>query len=403
MLLSLSFILLFGLGFAYIFQKLHLPALVGFLCSGILLGPHGLNVLDSSIYLIASDLRTIALIIILLRAGLSLSIRDLRQAGHTVLLLTFVPAIFEAIAITLLAMLLLQWSWLDAALLATIIAAVSPAVIVPRMLRMMEQRRGVQKAIPQMIMAGASADDVLVIVLFTFFLGMSQGSEVGLGITLLNLPLSLLFGILIGIGVGWILVRIFRRYQRTTVRGLLVLGASFLLVGLEPVISTIIPYSALLGVVSLGMILRKRTPVVASRLMKKYEKIWVFAEILLFILVGAVVDVSMIPTLGWQAFAVLGGGLLIRSAGVLVTMIGTSLSAKERRFVVVSYIPKATVQASIGALPLALGLSNGAGMLAIAVLAIMVTASLGAWVLDRMIPHIPVDEPLVPSHESSSS
>lgn len=383
MLLSLGLMLIVGLLFAFLFTKIRLPALIGFILTGLILGPFGLNLIDTSILNISSDLRTFALVIILLRAGLSLDYKKLLNQGRPALLLTFLPATIEIGGTILVGVFLLKWSFLSSAILGTIIAAVSPAVIVPRMIKLTESGIGNEKSIPQMVMAGASADDVFVIVLFYSFISIATGGSLN-GWTIASIPLSMISGIFFGTTLGLGFVYLFKKvHMRDTIKVLMLIGTSLLMVGLEPMVKGWLPYSALLGVIALGMTILTRYPLLASRLMKKYEKIWLFAEMLLFILVGTAVNLGQaLPLMGWWLPLILLIILLFRSMGVWLSLVKTKLSSKEKWFIVFAYLPKATVQASIGAIPFELGLIHGDTMLAIAVLSILITAPLGAILID---------------------
>lgn len=383
MLISLAYLIILALVLASLSAKLHLPRLVGMMAAGIILGPYVLNLIDPNLLVIAPDIRQIALIIILLRAGLSLDMKDLKKVGRPALLLSFVPATFEIIGVIVFATWLLGFTWLEAALLGSILAAVSPAVVVPRMLDMIKKGEGTHLSIPQMIMAGASMDDVYVIVLFTSLVTTSLGGTVT-WFTLLDLLISIATGIAVGIGVGLGAAYFFNHFHnRDTTKVITLLALSLLLVGSNPWISQWIPYSGLLSVLSMAMTYFALAPAASNRLVLKFEKIWVFAEILLFVFVGAVVDIQLIPAIGLASLGVLLGSLLFRLIGVFTSVLGTKLSFKQRLFVALSYIPKATVQASIGAIPLSLGINNGQSMLIIAVFAILVTAPLGAFLIDH--------------------
>lgn len=383
MLVSLGLMLMIGLLLAFLFTKLRLPALIGFIITGLILGPFGLNLIDVRILNISSDLRTFALVIILIRAGLSLDYRTLLKQGRPALLLTFLPATVEIGGTILVGVFLLKWSVLSSALLGTILAAVSPAVVVPRMIKLTESRIGTDKAIPQMVMAGASADDVFVIVIFSSLIALSTSGSIN-GWAIASIPLSMITGVSFGVLLGIAFVYFFKRFHmRDTIKVLILISVSLLLVGLEPLVKGFVPYSALLGVIGLGMTILSRYPLLSTRLLKKYEKIWLFAEMLLFILVGASVNLSQaFPLIGWQLPIILIIILLFRSLGVYLSLLKTKLSMKEKCFVIFSYLPKATVQASIGAIPFEMGLIHGDMMLAIAVLAILVTAPLGSILID---------------------
>ncbi|WP_394921945.1 cation:proton antiporter [uncultured Robinsoniella sp.] len=392
MLTSFAFIFLLGMLLSSILKKLRLPGLLGMLITGIVLGPYVLNLLDPSILSISADLRQIALIIILTRAGLSLDINDLKKVGRPAILMCFVPACLEIAGMILLAPGLLGISVLDAAIMGTVVAAVSPAVIVPKMLMLMEQGYGRENSIPQLIMAGASVDDVFVIVLFTAFTGLAQGESITAA-SFAQVPVSILTGMIAGVVTGLLLAVLFAKlHMRDSGKVVVLLSISFLMVALENSIKGVIPFSGLLAVMSMGIALQKKRPVVAERLSVKYSKLWVAAEILLFVLVGATVDVSYALAAGASAIILIFGVLLFRMAGVFLCMLKTRLSGKERLFCMIAYMPKATVQAAIGGVPLALGLGCGKIVLTVAVLAILITAPLGAFGVDmtyrKLLPRI---------------
>lgn len=383
MLLSLSLIIMLGFALKGIFQKLQLPGLLGMLLSGIVLGPHVLDLIAPNILAISADLREIALIVILVRAGLSLDLRDLRKVGRPALLMCFIPATFEIIGIILLAPPLLGISYLEAAILGTILGAVSPAVVVPKMIHLIESGHGRKHSIPQLIMAGASADDIYNIVLFTSFMGIYAGQGFSPA-AMLAIPVSILTGIAIGIVSGLVLVRIFRKlHVRDTVKVLVILGMSFLLVGLQDLVSTIVPFSGLLAVMTLGGTILKSYDILARRISGKFSKIWVAAELVLFVLVGAEVDIRYAAGAGLAVIALVLGGLMFRSAGTWISVGGAGLSRREKLFCIIAYLPKATVQAAIGALPLAAGVTAGNIILTTAVVAILVSAPLGAIGIER--------------------
>lgn len=382
MLLSLALIFLCGLALGGIFRKLHLPQLLGMLLTGILLGPYVLNLLDSSILGISADLRQIALIIILTRAGLNLDLEDLKKVGRPAALLCFVPAAFEIAGMLLLAPRLLGISLLEAAVMGTVVAAVSPAVVVPGMLKLMEEGYGTQKSIPQMIMAGASVDDVFVIVLFTSFTGLAGGGGISAW-DFVRIPVSILLGLAGGILCGMLLVVFFRKvHMRDSVKVIIILSLSFLLVTLEHALTGIVGFSGLLAVMSMGIALQKGRKEAAVRLSAKYSKLWVAAELLLFVLVGAAVDIPYAFRAGAAAAAVILGVLVFRMLGVLICLLGTELNRKEKLFCMFAYMPKATVQAAIGSVPLAMGLACGNIVLTVAVLAILITAPTGTFLID---------------------
>lgn len=384
MLTSLALIFLTGMFLGWVCRKCHLPGLLGMMAAGILLGPCVLNLLDDSILNISSDLRQIALIIILTRAGLSLDIEGLKRAGRPAALLCFVPASFEMAGIVLLAPPLLGVSYLDAAVMGAVLAAVSPAVIVPKMLRLTEEKWGTKKSIPQMLLAGASVDDVFVIVFFTAFMGLEQGGEVS-PLTLLQIPVSIITGIAAGLGVGLLLAFYFKKVHiRDSLKVVILLSISFLLVSQQDTIGQWVPFSGLLAVMSMGIAVQKKREPAAVRLSVKYSKLWTAAEVLLFVLVGATVDLQYVSAAGVAAVVLIFGALVFRMAGVLTCLLRTPLNRKERLFCTVAYMPKATVQAAIGGLPLAAGLACGHLVLTVAVLAILITAPLGAFGIDLL-------------------
>lgn len=382
MLNSIAMMLLLGMFMGWICKKIHLPSLLGMILTGILLGPYVGNLIDGSILQISADLRKIALIIILTRAGLSLDLNDLKKVGRPAVLMCFVPACFEMAGMVLLAPKLLGISVIDAAIMGAVVAAVSPAVIVPKMLKLMEEGYGVKHSIPQLILAGASVDDVFVIVMFTAFTGLAQGDGVSVS-SFVGIPISIFLGILAGIGVGILLAIFFKAVHiRDTSKVIILLCIAFLLVTLEDQISSVIPFASLIAVMTVGIALQKKREVVARRLSVKFNKLWVAAEILLFVLVGATVDLSYAVSAGFFAILLIFGALLFRMVGVWVCLLKTTLTSKERLFCMIAYTPKATVQAAIGGVPLAMGLSCGNLVLTVAVTAILLTAPLGAFCID---------------------
>ena len=388
MLTSLSLIFLVGLAMGAICQRLKLPRIIGMLATGIVLGPYVLDMLDPSILSISSELRNMALIIILIKAGLSLDLSDLKKAGRPAVLLSFVPATFELMGYIVCAPLILGVSRVDAAVMGAVLAAVSPAVVVPRMVSLIEKRYGTKKAIPQMILAGASCDDIFVIVLFTTFLSMAQGGSVSVT-NFINIPVSIVLGVILGAVTGWGLYLFFetsyahRHCVRNSMKVIIVLGFSFLLVSIESWLEGKVAISGLLAVVSMACVLKlKSTAFVSKRLSEKFGKLWLAAEVILFVLVGAAVDIRYMLGAGIVAVVMIITALLFRTAGVLICLIKTPLSAKERLFCVIAYLPKATVQAAIGSVPLAAGLPSGNIILSVAVLAIIITAPLGALGID---------------------
>jgi len=382
MLLSIALVFLCGMTLGKIFEKLKLPSLLGMIATGIILGPHVLDLLDNSILEISKDLRQIALIIILTRAGLNLDIRDLKKVGRSAVLMCFIPASFEIVGMIIFAPLFLGITRLEAAIIGTIIAAVSPAVIVPRMLKLMENGYGVKKGIPQMIMAGASIDDVFVIVLFTAFTRLAQSGEMDLN-NFLVIPVSIFLGILGGVLVGYILSIIFSKVHiRDSGKVIIILSISFLLVTLEHHLDGIIGFSGLLAVMAMGATIQQKKYELSKRLSVKFSKLWVGAEVLLFVLVGAIVDINYALKAGLFSIVLIFCVLVFRMIGVLLCLVKTKLNKKERIFSAIAYMPKATVQAAIGGIPLAMGLACGDIALTVAVLAILITAPLGAVLID---------------------
>ena len=382
MLLSISLILILGMFMGWICQKMKLPALLGMLITGIILGPYGLNLLDGSILGISAELRKIALIIILTRAGLGLDLSGLKKIGRPAVLMCFVPASFELLGMILLAPKLMGLSVLESAVMGAVLAAVSPAVVVPRMVKLMDEGYGVKEGIPQLILAGASVDDVYVIVLFSTFVGMMQGEGASI-LKFVNIPVSIFFGIAIGLFLGVLLVYFFKKvHTRDTSKVLIILSISFLLVVIEDKLTTAITFSSLIAVMFIGIGLQKKREAVAKRLSVKYGKLWVAAEVFLFVLVGATVNIEYLGKVGAKAFVVIIGALIFRMFGVFVCLLGTNLKRKEQLFAMMAYTPKATVQAAIGGIPLALGLACGDTVLTVAVLAIVFTAPLGAFAID---------------------
>ena len=382
MLLSISLILILGMFMGWICQKIKLPALLGMLITGIILGPYGLDLLDGSILGISAELRKIALIIILTRAGLGLDLSGLKKIGRPAVFMCFVPASFELLGMILLAPKLMGLSVLESAVMGAVLAAVSPAVVVPRMVKLMDEGYGVKEGIPQLILAGASVDDVYVIVLFSTFVGMMQGEGASI-LKFVNIPVSIFFGIAIGLFLGVLLAYFFKKVHiRDTSKVLIILSISFLLVVIEDKLTTAITFSSLIAVMFIGIGLQKKREAVAKRLSVKYGKLWVAAEVFLFVLVGATVNIEYLGKVGAKAFVVIIGALIFRMFGVFVCLLGTNLKRKEQLFAMMAYTPKATVQAAIGGIPLALGLACGDTVLTVAVLAIVFTAPLGAFAID---------------------
>ena len=376
---SLAMILLLGLPAKKMFEKLKLPGLLGMLILGVLIGPYGLNLLQRNMLQISSDLRSIALIIILLRAGLGLNKDVLKNVGVPALKMSCIPGLIEGLFIALASVYFLDFSFSQGGMLGFIIAAVSPAVVVPFMLKLMESNIGTKNGIPTLILAGVSIDDVFAITVFSAFWGLYSGTDMNIGIQLINIPISILLGIMAGIILGFVLINIFKRFNiRDTKKVLLLLGFSILLNQLEVVMKTKIQIASLLGVMTVGFILTEKLPDVGRKLSDKLNKIWVFAEILLFVLVGAEVNVGVAIKAGKIGILLIVIGLMGRSIGVIISLLGTNYSFKEKLFCVIAYIPKATVQAAMGAVPLSMGVESGDVILAIAVLSVLITAPLGA-------------------------
>lgn len=394
MLLSVALIVLLSLIFAYLFNLLKLPRMIGMLLAGILLGPYVLDLIDPSILNISAELRQISLIVILIRAGLSLDLNDLKKIGRPALLLSFIPALFEFIVIMVVAPLFFDITLIEAAIIGAIVAAVSPAIIVPRMIKLMERGYGKKKPIPQLILAGASIDDVFVIILFTSLVQSYQTNTFSIQ-SILLIPVSLVLGIVLGVAIGVILVKLFKKYHmRDTIKVLIIFSMGFLMIALENSLKDVIMISGLVSVMVLGGTILNQYQILAHRLVNKFEKIWVIAEIMLFVLVGAVLDISVIPGIGIFAIILVFIGLLGRMLGVMISLIKTKLNQKEKLFVGISYIPKATVQAAIGAIPLSLGFMSGQLMLSIAVLSIVITAPIGAFLMDLSYSKL-LDKPII--------
>lgn len=402
MLTSLALIFLVGLSAAALCRVLHLPRIIGMLLTGVVLGPYALNLLDPLILQASADLRQMALIIILLKAGLSLDLSDLKKVGRPAVMMSCVPASCELLAFVLFAPAFLGVNRIEAAVMGAVLAAVSPAVVVPRMVQLMDQRWGTEKGIPQMIMAGASCDDIYVIVLFSTFVGMAQGGSAHWQ-DFAKIPVSIVLGILVGAVVGFALSVFFetayahRHYVRNSMKVIVVLGVSFLLVAMETWLQNIVPMSGLLAVVAMACVLKlKSTSFVSKRLSEKFGKLWLAAEVILFVLVGAAVDIRYTVAAGLAAIGMIAVALVFRAFGVFLCMLGTRLNRKERLFCMIAYMPKATVQAAIGSVPLALGLPCGQMVLSVAVLAILITAPLGALGMDatyrKLLTHQPAPE-----------
>lgn len=384
MLTSLALIFLLGLMLGKIFNQLKLPSLLGMIITGMILGPYAFNLLDSSILEISADLRQLALIIILTRAGLSLDISDLKKVGRPAILMCFVPACFEIVGVVLIAPRVLGISVLEAAIMGSVLAAVSPAVVVPRMLKIMEEGYGKERSIPQLILAGASVDDVFVIVLFTAFTSLATGGDVSAS-SFLQIPISIVLGIIVGALLGIGLTIFFKKFHmRDTVKIIIILSLSCLLIELQNSLEGIVPISGLLAIMSMGIAIYQKYNILADRLSVKYNKLWIAAEVLLFVLVGATVDLNYALQAGGYAIAIVLGALMFRMIGVYICLLRTKLSKKERLFCMVAYTPKATVQAAIGAIPLSMGLGSGQQILTVAVLSILITAPFGAMCIDRL-------------------
>ena len=384
MLTSIAIILLFGLLVGWIFSKVKLPSLLGMIIVGIVLSPHCLNLVDDSILTISGDLRQIALVIILTRAGLSLNFSDLKKVGRPAILMCFVPACIEMVGTIIFAPLLLNVSILDAAIIGSVIAAVSPAVVVPRMIKLIEDGYGTDKSIPQLILAGASVDDVFVIVVFTALITLASTGEVS-AISFIQIPISILLGVLLGGVVGTILVCFFRRFHiRDSVKVLIILSVSFLLLELQNKLEGIVPVSGLLAIMSVGIIINQKYDVLAKRLSVKYNKLWLGAEIFLFVLVGIAVDLKYAIAAGVVVILLVILALVFRMMGVAISLVKTKLNKKERLFCAVAYTPKATVQAALGTVPLVMGLTCGEIVLTVAVISILITAPFGAICVDNL-------------------
>lgn len=382
MLLSLALIFTIGLILGEIFIKIKLPGFLGMIITGVVLGPFVLDMIDSTILDLSGDLREIALIVILLRAGLNLDISDLKKIGRPALLMSFIPATLEIITIIILAPILFNISYLDAAILGSVLAAVSPAVVVPKMIKLIDNGYGKKKSIPHLIMASASVDDIYVIVLFSAFISMHQTGDVSLT-SLYIVPISIILGVILGGVTGFGLSYFFAKFRvRDTIKVLIILASAFFIITLQDYVGDYLPISGLLAIMVLGITFLNQSEERALRLRDKFSKLWVFAELVLFVLVGAAVDLSVAIDAGLLALVLLSVGLLFRFSGVMLSLIKTNLNKHERLFAGISYLPKATVQAAIGAIPLALGVESGELILALAVLAIIISAPLGAIGID---------------------
>lgn len=382
MFLSIALILLVGMTMGWICKKIKLPALIGMLATGIILGPYVLDLLDPKILDISEELRKIALVIILTRAGLGLDVKGLKKIGRPAILMCFVPASFELAGMLLLAPRILGVTYMEAAIMGAVLAAVSPAVVVPRMVKLTEEGYGMDKAIPQLILAGASVDDVYVIVLFTTFTGLATGGSVS-AIKFINIPVSIILGIAVGVGVGLLLNLFYTKcHMRDTVKVIIFLSISLLLVAAENAIPIEITFASLISIMCVGIALKQKNEPLAKRLSAKYNKLWVGAEVLLFVLVGATVDIGYVKQAGVGVILMIFAALAFRMLGVFVSLIGTKLNVKEKLFSMMAYTPKATVQAAIGGVALEMGLACGNMVLTLAVLAIIITAPLGAFAID---------------------
>ena len=388
MLTSLAFILSLGLAMASICQTIKLPRIIGMLVTGIVLGPYVLDLLEPSILSISSELRQMALIIILIKAGLSLDLADLKKVGRPAIMMSFVPASFEILAFFLFAPHILGITRMEAAVMGAVLGAVSPAVVVPRMVQLMDMKYGTTKSIPQLILAGASCDDIFVIVLFSTFVNMTQGDSANL-LDFVNIPVSIVLGVILGAVAGYLLSQFFetayahKHYVRNSTKVIIVLGVSFILMAVETWLKGIVSVSGLLAVMSMACTLKiKSVTNVSNRLSQKFGKLWIAAEVILFVLVGAAVDIRYTLSAGVAAVGMILLALAFRAGGVLICLIKTKLSRKERLFCILAYLPKATVQAAIGSVPLAMGLPCGKLVLSVAVLAILITAPLGALGID---------------------
>lgn len=376
---SLAIILLLGLPANRFFENMRMPGLLGMLILGIIIGPYGLNWIRLEMINISSDLRKIALIIILLRAGFGINKNDLKKVGTSAIKMSFIPGVIEGFFIAFASIKIFDFSFIEGGILGFVLAAVSPAVVVPSMLDLNKNKIGTDKGIPTLIMAGASIDDVFAITIFSAFLGLYNGNNINIGIQLLGIPISILLGIIGGIIIGYMLLNIFNKYHiRDTKKVLLILGFSILFTELENLLKSKISIASLLGVMTIGFIILEKRPEVGKRLAIKFDKIWVFAQVFLFVLVGAQVNISVALDSGIKGIILILIGLIGRSIGVIISLLGTDLNWKERLFCIISYIPKATVQAAIGGVPLSLGVASGDVILAVAVLSILITAPLGA-------------------------
>ena len=383
MLTSIAFILIFGLLLGYLFKLARIPGLVGMILTGVLLGPHVLNLIDESILTLSPDLRQIALVIILTRAGLTLDIRDLKRVGRSALMMSFVPATFEMVAITLLGPLLLGMDTISSMVMGAVLAAVSPAVVVPFMLKIMKEGYGVKHSVPQLVLSGASVDDVYVIVAFTSFTALSLSGTISAA-SFIGIPISIILGVLLGIMGGLALITFFRHFHmRDSMKVLLFLSVSFLLLEIEQQLAGIVSVSGLLAIMAMGITMNQKYPELAIRLSDKFDKLWIPAEVFLFVLVGTSLDISYALQAGFATVALVVFALVIRMLGVYLSTAGTILTTKEKIFTMGAYTPKATVQAAIGGVPLAMGLPFGKEILTVSIIAILITAPLGAFFIEN--------------------
>ena len=383
MLLSLGLIILLSLSLNALLTKIKIPSLIAYIITGIVLGPYVLDLLDPNILNISADLRKIALIVILLRAGLTLDIKDLKLVGKGAILLSIIPATFEIITIGFISQFLFKISLIEGLILGSVVAAVSPAVVVPRMINLIENKKGTDKSIPQMVLAASSIDDIYAIVLFTLFIQIYETNIVDFT-SVIMFPIAIISGIIAGILAALLIVKLFKKFHmRDTIKVLIIFGIAFLFDYLETILKLIIPFSSLIAILSLGLTVLKLYPVLADRLVKKFSKIWVFSEMILFVLIGALVNITIISKVGLNFVLLLILAIVIRFFSVYISTSGINLNFKERLFVFFSYLPKATVQAAIGAIPLTMGIPSGEIILGVSVLAIFITAPIGAILIDQ--------------------
>lgn len=383
MLISIALIFLTGLFLGDIFEKINLPKFIGMILAGVLLGPYALNLIDNSILNNSADIRQMALVVILTRAGLSLNINDLKRLGRPAVLMCFLPACFEIVGVVILSQLLTQITLVQSLLMGCVIAAVSPAVIVPRMIKLINQGYGTEKSIPQLILAGASVDDVFVIVLFTSFVSLETSGEFSV-LSLVKVPISILLGIILGIIVGYLLNMFFNKTAiRNTNKVIILLSFSFIMLQIEEVLKNIIPISALISIMTVGLFLYQKNYQLSKQLSEKYNKIWVVAEVMLFVLVGSLLNIKYLLNSGLSFVLIILFALLFRLVGVYTCLIKTDLTVKEKFFCMGAYTPKATVQAAIGAIPLSMGISAGESILTVSILSIIITAPIGAIFIDK--------------------